>query len=122
MATIEVEGSELVVALTWLEKLAAMRGNVRVPMAAVRSVAVEDRPWRALRGFRAPGTGVPSLLAYGARRHFGGTPAWDFAALRGQRPSVRVECGPDAPFARLLISTHDPWATAAAPQAAIAGL
>jgi hypothetical protein len=39
MAELIVEGPELVVRLSWLEKLAALRGNVRVPLRAVRSAA-----------------------------------------------------------------------------------
>jgi hypothetical protein len=41
MAELIVEGPELVVRLSWLEKLAALRGNVRVPLRAVRSARVD---------------------------------------------------------------------------------
>jgi hypothetical protein len=39
MAELIVEGPELAVRLSWLEKLAAPRANVRVPLRAVRSAA-----------------------------------------------------------------------------------
>jgi hypothetical protein len=41
MAELIVEGPELVVRLSWLEKLAALRGYVRVPPRAVRSARVD---------------------------------------------------------------------------------
>ena len=37
MARLIVEGSDLVVGLSWLEKLGAFRGDVRVPLSAVHS-------------------------------------------------------------------------------------
>ena len=41
MAELIVEGPELVVRLSWLEKLAALRGNVRIPLCAARSARVD---------------------------------------------------------------------------------
>jgi len=41
MAELIVEGPELVVRLSCLEKLAALRGNVRVPPRAARSARVD---------------------------------------------------------------------------------
>ena len=41
MAELIVEGPELVVRLSWLERLAALRGYVRVPLRAVRSARVD---------------------------------------------------------------------------------
>jgi hypothetical protein len=56
VASLEVDGTDLVVRLSDLEKLAAFRSQVRVPVTSVRSVALEPNPWGALRGFRSPGT------------------------------------------------------------------
>lgn len=104
MATLAVEGPELVVRLSWLEKLGAFRGNVRVPLRAVRSVSAEPDPWAALRGIRAPGTGIPGVIAYGTRLYDGGR---DFAAVLGGRPAIRVDLGEESPFARLVVSVRD---------------
>ena len=52
-----VDGKHLVVRLSTLEKLGALRGDARLPMAGVRAVRVSERPWSELRGIRAPGTG-----------------------------------------------------------------
>ena len=59
VAAIKQEGSELVVRLNDLEKAGALRGEVRVPASAVRSARVTERPFRELKGIRAPGTGFP---------------------------------------------------------------
>lgn len=104
MANVIVKGAELIVKLSSLEKLAAFHGNVRVPLAAVESVRTEPHPWSMLRGIRAPGTGVPGLIAYGVRRFPSGK---DFAALLGGRPAIRIELGSASPFSRLTITARD---------------
>jgi hypothetical protein len=114
VAVLAVYRDSLVVKLSLWERVAAFRGDVTVPLSAVSSIAVEDRPWDALRGFRAPGTGVPGVIAYGTRLVTGGAP--DFAALHGRGPAVRVELAPGAPFGRLLITVEDPVSTVAAAQ------
>jgi hypothetical protein len=111
---LSVRRDSLVVELSFLEQLAAFRGDVRVPLSAVSSIAVEERPWQALRGFRAPGTGLPGVIAYGTRLVTGGAP--DFAALHGRGPAVRVELCAGAPFGRLLVTVDDPVSAVAAAQ------
>jgi hypothetical protein len=115
MASLVIERDELVVRLSQLEQLAAFRGDVHIPLGSVESVSAEKDPYSALRGVRAPGTGVPRMCAYGVRLMTGGRP--DFAAVHGRGPAVRVELAPDAPFGRLLVSVDDPQAEVAALQA-----
>jgi len=38
----------------------------------------------------------------------------DFAAVRGERPAVRVDLGDESPFGRLVVSVSDPESTVAA--------
>jgi hypothetical protein len=111
MATLIVDGPDLVVRLSPLEKLGAVHNNVRVPLRAVRSVGTEPHPWQALRGVRLAGTGIPGVVVLGTR-YF--TKGRDFVALVGSRPAVRVELGDDAPYAQLLVSVRDPESTVAA--------
>jgi hypothetical protein len=118
MATVTIDGPDLVVRLSPLGKLAAFHGNVRIPLTAVQAVDVEPHPWAALRGIRAPGTGIPGVIAYGTRRHAGGK---DFAAVLGRRPAVRIELGDPSPFARLVVSVPHAEGTDSAIRAA-AGL
>jgi hypothetical protein len=119
MAMLEVQRDELVVRLSPLEQLAALRHEVRVPLASLEAVAAVQDPWICLRGMRAPGTGIPGVVAYGVRRMTGHAP--DFAAVHGRGPAVRVELAPWAPFARLLITVPDPESAAAAIRAGVNG-
>jgi hypothetical protein len=105
VASLEVQSGELVVRLSGVEQAAAMRREVRVPLAAIKRVCTESDPWGALRGVRAPGTGIPGVVAYGVRRVTGGAP--DFAAIHGCGPAVRIDLGPGAPFGRLVVTVDD---------------
>jgi hypothetical protein len=102
VATIEIERDTLVVSLSSSERLMAFHGDLHVPLAAVRKVAVESHPYQALRGIRAPGTGWPGVVAYGVRRLTGDRP--DFAAVHGQGPAVRVWLGEPSPYAELIVT------------------
>ena len=113
MAELHVRGNELVVELSELEKLGALHRDVHVPLAGVRTVRVAEDPWPELRGIRAPGTGVPGLIALGSRRGAG----HDFTAVYEHRPAVVVELE-GADFDRLVISASDAGATAAVIRAA----
>ncbi|MFL5926654.1 MAG: hypothetical protein ACJ77E_06945 [Gaiellaceae bacterium] len=103
MATLRREGGELVVLLNDLEKIGGLRSGPRVPLSAVRDVRVTENPFRELRGLRAPGTGVPGVIALGTWRYRGGK---DFAALYRGGPAVVVELD-GAKLSRLLVSAHD---------------
>ena len=104
VAEVVVDHREIIVRLSWLEKLGAFRGNVRVPAASVEVARVVEDPWRELRGIRAPGTGLPGVIALGTRR---GRFGRDFAAVYGKGPGVVIELG-DGPFSRLVVSSDDP--------------
>jgi hypothetical protein len=117
MATVAIDGLELVVRLSALEQLAACRvGDPRFALSSVTDVAVEPNAWAALRGIRAPGTGLPYLIAYGTRRLQGGK---DLALVHGgKRPGLRVDFDGDAPYSRLIVTVGDPQASAQAIRAA----
>ena len=108
MADLDVEGNELVLRLRALEKAESVHGDIRVPLSAVRAVRSVDDPWPELRGIRAPGTGIPNVIAVGTRR---GSFGKDFAAVHGEGPAVVVELdGTD--FARLVVTSDDAAARA----------
>jgi len=108
MATLRREGGELVVKLNDLEKLGALHGDVRVPWSAVSEVRVSESPFRELRGMRAPGTGLPGVIALGTWRGTGGK---EFAALYRGGPAVVVSLE-RGDWRRLLVSDHDAAETA----------
>jgi hypothetical protein len=104
MARLVVEGEELVVRLTWLERLLTRRREVRVPLTDVQDVTVEADWWRALRGLRRTGRWLPDRFCVGVWRHPRGR---DFVAIREHGPVVLVDLRSSAPFARLAVSTAD---------------
>jgi hypothetical protein len=118
MALLVVDGNDLLVRLAWWEKAVARDGNVRVPLSAVRTAAVEHDWWRPLRGAAGPGRGISGGLSLGVRRHPAGR---DFVAVRGHGPVVCVELSQASPFARLAISVPDPEATAQVIRSAVEG-
>ena len=103
MATLEVNGNDLVVRLRPLEKLGAIHGDVRVPLKTVTAVRMTTEPWSELRGVRAPGTGLPGVIALCTLR---GSGVKDFAAVYRHGPAVVVETD-GGPFNRLVISCAD---------------
>jgi hypothetical protein len=117
MARLIVDGPDLVVGLSWLEKLGALHRNVRVPLRTVRAAQAEPRPWYALRGVRMVGTGLPGVMYLGTRYYKG---VWDFTAIEPGRPAIRVELSQEAPFGQLIVSVRDADTTLAAIRAAAA--
>jgi hypothetical protein len=102
VARISIVGSDLVVHLSALEKLGAVHGDVRIALSSISSCRVSHEPWTEVRGIRAPGTGIPGVIALGARR--GGV--HDFTAVYRKVPAVVVELT-GAKFDRLVISQED---------------
>jgi hypothetical protein len=103
-------GSTLTLRLSRLERLGALVGeDPRVELVAVRSVRATADPWAELRGIRAPGTGLPGLIALGTRRSRAGR---DFAAVYRRGPGVVVDCE-GAPWARIVVSSDEAEAVAA---------
>ena len=105
-----VEGADLVVKMSDVEKFEAMHPDVHVPVAAVRAVRVVDDAWPELRGIRAPGTGIPGVIAVGTRR---GSFGKDFAVVHGREKAVVVELE-GASYARLVVTMPDAENVAAA--------
>ena len=116
MVALVVEGRELSVRLSRWERIAALTGSFDVPLSAVKSVVLVDKPWSALKGWRAPGTGVPRVIVYGTLRRQG---LRDFVAVLGKRPGVCVELDPGAsPYARIIACVDDPESTTVSIRAA----
>jgi hypothetical protein len=108
VADLEVEGDELVLHLRAIEKAEGAHGDIRVPLSTVTAVRSVDDPWPELRGIRAPGTGLPNVIAVGTRR---GDFGKDFAAVHGKGPAVVVELA-GAAYGRLVVTADDAAARA----------
>ncbi|HEY6471441.1 MAG TPA: hypothetical protein VIY26_01030 [Acidimicrobiales bacterium] len=103
MAELTVDGSGLVLHLHAAEKAEGFHGDIRVPLTAVDSVRAVDDAWPELRGIRAPGTGLPDVIAVGTRRGGFGK---DFAAVHGRGQAVVVELT-GAEYGRLVVTCDD---------------
>jgi hypothetical protein len=103
VATIKVDGEDLVLHLSWREKIAGFHANLRAPLTAVRSVKVLAKPWMELRGWRMAGITITGRVGLGTRRHGDG---FDFCALHGERPAVQVELA-SGRFGRWVVSVPE---------------
>jgi len=110
VARFEISGGDLRLRLSWVEKLEGARGDVVVPLTSVADVRAVPNGWPELRGIRAPGTGLPGVIAVGTRR---GRFGKDFVVVHGKGPAVIVELD-GAAFSRLMATVPDPEETVAA--------
>ena len=108
MAELQIDGTDLVLHLRAMEKAEGAHSDIRVPLSAVTAVRAVDDPWPELRGIRAPGTGLPNVIAVGTRRGGFGK---DFAAVHGKGPAVVVELK-GADYGRLVVTLDDAAARA----------
>lgn len=112
MAELQVQGGELVLHLSGLEKAEAVHGDLRVPLTAVRGVDVlDDAHGPADAGFKV-GTRIPRVVEVATLRT---VHRKIFAAVHHDTPrGVRV---------RLEGADHDEWIVGCAdPEAVVAGL
>jgi hypothetical protein len=112
MAELQVEGGELVLHLSGVEKAEAVRGDLRVPLSAIRGVEVIDdaHSWTGIgAGFKV-GMRVPGVATVATVRGHG---AKVFVAVhRGTPRGVRVHLE-GAPWDEWIVGCADPEAVAA---------
>jgi hypothetical protein len=111
VAELVVDRHQLVVRLSWWERIVAVHGDVRVPLSSVTTVRVEARSRDVFKRFRPRRSSSDFLtVPYGVRSYGGGK---GFVAAPRRRPAVLVQLDPPSRFAGLLVSAADPEATAA---------
>jgi hypothetical protein len=108
VARFELDNGALVLRLSELEKLGGLHADVRVPLAMIAEVRVAADPWSELRGIRAPGTGIPGVIALGTRL---GSGTSDFVAVYHHDPAVVVETS-GGEFDRLVVTSSEAAANA----------
>jgi len=99
---IEVD-QDLVLMLSGLEKVGSFHKSIRVPKSSLDSVKEVENPWSGpdgMKGFRAPGTGIPGVVMLGTLR---GSRGKDFAAVYGKGRAKVYEFS-SGPFRRWILS------------------
>jgi hypothetical protein len=98
---IEVNG-ELILQLSWREKIFAFHGNPRTKTSDLIATTISNKPWstEVLRGVRAPGTGIPYVVLLGTMRYRRGK---DFTAIYNRGP-VRIYEFSAGEFKRWIVS------------------
>ena len=90
MARVLDDGVNLTLQLSFWEKIGGLKKGFVVPKSKLVSKTTSQNPWRSrvIRGFRAPGTGIPYVILLGTMRYRGGR---DFTAIYKRRPVTIYE-------------------------------
>lgn len=65
MPILEMKADELVIRLSFWQRMAAVHGDVHIPATSLRGAVVADPNWVRTLGFRIPGTALPWLIIAG---------------------------------------------------------
>lgn len=65
MPTLEIKDDEIVIHLSFWQRLAAFHGDVHIPATSIRGAEVADPKWVRTLGLRVPGTALPGLIIAG---------------------------------------------------------
>jgi hypothetical protein len=106
VAIVKVVGEEIILELSFWERVGALHSSPRVSLNAVTKVEFIDNLWsnKVLRGVRAPGTGIPYKVLLGTMR---GRSSRDFTALKGRGPGVLITLS-EGPFERWIFTLRQP--------------
>lgn len=106
MAKIAKVGNELVLELSFWEKMGALHGSPRVSADSIEKIEFIDQLWGSatLRGVRAPGTALPYVTLLGTLR---GRGYRDFVAMSGRGEGVVLTLK-SGPFARWIFTLRQP--------------
>jgi hypothetical protein len=102
MARVIRQGNELVLQLSFWEKLGALNLSPRTSINSVEKIEFVDELWgsSSLRGVRAPGTAIPYVVVLGTLR---GVKYKDFVAMKGKGEGVVITLK-SGPFARWIFT------------------
>lgn len=106
MANLVIDDDTVTVALSTVEKVEAIHGNVTVPRSAITGVREVLDGMREVHGLRVPGTGVPGVILAGTFRQPGRT---TFAICHGRRPAIVLDLT-DEQFDRIVLTVDNPAA------------
>jgi len=106
MARILKIDNELVLELSFWEKMGALHLSPRTSIDSIESIEFIDQLWGSstLRGIRAPGTALPYVVLLGTLR---GRNYRDFVAMKGRGEGVVITLK-SGPFARWIFTVRQP--------------
>lgn len=109
MSALIIDGTDLVLHLSAGEKVAALRGDLRVPLTAVAAVEVAPDGLAAVHGLRSPGLQLPGRRKIGTWR---GKGRRELVSVTRSQPAVRVALRGHK-LTALVVSTSEAEALAA---------
>jgi hypothetical protein len=106
MASVIREGNELILKLSFWEKLGALNSSPRTSLDSIEKIEFIDQLWGSstLRGVRSPGTAIPYVVLLGTLR---GRAYKDFVAMKGRGEGVVITLK-SGPFARWIFTLEQP--------------
>ena len=106
MAKVVKVADELVLELSFWEKMGALHLSPRTSIDSIESIEFIDQLWGSstLRGIRAPGTALPYVVLLGTLR---GRNYRDFVAMKGRGEGVVITLK-SGPFARWIFTVRQP--------------
>ncbi|HVS05339.1 MAG TPA: hypothetical protein VHK65_04130 [Candidatus Dormibacteraeota bacterium] len=123
MTKVEIQDDRLIARIQGLDQVLAFKSELSIPLAHVQGAAVSPpevrRRWRNPLRIRVPGSDMPYVVMAGSFVFLDGEHAfWD---VHDPDRTVVIELDHEK-FAKLVLEVEDPQATAAAINAAVAGL
>ncbi|MCG5461907.1 hypothetical protein AB0K35_03885 [Micromonospora sp. NPDC053740] len=109
MATVRVDGDDLVVEIEGMDRLWSLKSRLVIPLANVRGATADPGIAAEPKGLRAPGTSVPGVITAGTFHQDGERVFWN---IRDGARAVVIELA-DERYARLVVEVADPAATVA---------
>jgi len=89
MATLKIDGNELTLQLSMLERIGALVPAPKARLDQVETLHFIENLWSAqlLQGVRAPGTGFPYVVMIGVMRRL---KTKDFCVIKRKKPGVVI--------------------------------
>lgn len=108
MVEVSIDQADLLVEVLGWSKLWALKRRLRVPLSQIRAVRWDPGVGKGWwKGWRAPGTHIPGVIAAGTFYRRGVREFWD---IRDGRKAVTIELEGGS-YRRLVVEVADPQGT-----------
>lgn len=104
MAKMTIEQGHVCVRLGVLEKMGAVRRNLRIPLKHVTSATISEDPFDAVMGLRWFGASIPFVFGVGLWKN--SQEGRSFVAVYRKKPAIVLELCNER-YDRLVVSTGD---------------